>query len=142
MSRPAPVTLRHRPYFGTEDISGEAGHTLEDRSGRCFELSCYALTLGTAPPDSTLVHGSIQGPYRDAERIAHAWVELPNGKVWEPLRHEVYLNFYEYALAMPERRYDIVRARRLTLSTGHWGPWHTPTYRSRDADGIVRGRSR
>jgi hypothetical protein len=123
------ITLNNKPFFGTEEVEGDPS-----RKGRCYELSCYALVFGTAPPNSILVHGSIHGPDDDMERIAHAWLELPNGKVWEPYTHSVYVNWLTFAEPREERRYTRYQAIRMVRQTGTWGAWHDVTWPVRDAD--------
>jgi hypothetical protein len=124
-----PDVLRHKPFFGTEEVEGDSR-----RNGRCYELSCYALLFGSAPRDAILVHGSIHGPKADNERIAHSWLELPNGKVWEPFTRLVYRNWAEYADAREERRYTRAEAARKVKETESWGCWHDTEWPTRDAD--------
>lgn len=126
------------PYFGTEDIDGERALTLSERGGRCFELSAYAIVFGTAPAGSVLVHGSIHGPEAGMQRIGHAWVELPDGTVWEPYYHEIYRNWTEFADARWERKYTAKAARRQIARHGTWGAWHKTAYPTRDHEtGVV-----
>lgn len=126
------------PFFGTEDIDGERALTPNERGGRCYELSAYAVVFGTAPEGSVLVHGSIHGPEAGMQRIGHAWIELPDGTVWEPLYHEIHRDWATYADAREERRYTRRAAMRKIARTGTWGAWHKPTYLTRDHEsGVV-----
>lgn len=124
-----PNVLSYAPYFGSETIEDEPAGTTAERAGRCYELTAYALLFGSAPLGTVLVHGTVQG---NGPRIGHAWLELPDGSVWEPMYHLIYLNWTEYASAVEERRYTSTEARRLIMSSGHWGCWHDTAGVTRD----------
>jgi hypothetical protein len=84
------------------------------RLGRCYELSGL---IALHNPHVTLVHGSIQG--FNYPRIAHAWVELPDGSVWEPVtnkvwHHSIFDGFY-----------------RAEVTVRYRGPCFSRTYRFR-----------
>jgi hypothetical protein len=66
-------------------INPTADLSHRQRLGRCYELSG---TIALHNPHVMLVHGSIQG--FNFPRIAHAWVELPDGSVWEPVTNKVW----------------------------------------------------
>lgn len=115
--------------LGTEHANDEPSAEYEDRLKRCFELACYALVFGDAPAGSRLVHGSWHGPNAE-QRIRHAWLELPDGLIWEPIHAAIYRadQIREYARMWDERTYDKHTASRMTLDWGHYGPWHESRY--------------
>ena len=91
-----------------------------ERLGRCYELA------GREVPGSggTLVHGSIHHVLVN-NRIDHAWIELADGSVWEPISQDVYPPSAFAALFRPTvaGRYSRSEVWSITLETGHWGPW-------------------
>lgn len=118
-------------FFGTRKANGEPSATFDERRHRCFELATYAVVFGTAPEGSLLVHGSWYGPGA-IERIAHAWVELPDGFIWEPITCNVYekTSFEHWTQCWPERTYSKPVAQRLIHETGNYGSWHGSRYPS------------
>ena len=86
---------------------------------------------GTCYPDSwryvmrhtegVLVHGTAISL---GKRINHAWVELPDGTVWEPSSQAILSKERYYALVDPvvEDRYTADEAAHM-LSVGKHGPW-------------------
>lgn len=116
-------------FLGTENASGEPSLTFAQRRNRCYELAGSAVAFGSAPAGSMLVHGSWTGPV-PKERIGHAWVILPGGRVWEPIRHRIYAkdDFYVWTRAWDERTYALPVVRRHLAATGHFGRWHESRY--------------
>lgn len=113
--------------FGTGDVDGPS-LLRDDRKNRCYELSAYALALGSAPADATLFHGSIDGGPDTAGRIGHAWLRLPGGRIWEPISYRVYEpEWIQWAQARPEVGYSCADTRRMIAVSGHYGPWHDPS---------------
>jgi|GEM_PF-2928502 len=103
-------------------INPTADLTHRQRLGRCYELSGL---IALHNPHVTLVHGSIQG--FNFPRIAHAWVELPDGSVWEPVtnkvwHHSIFDGFYRPQVTI---KYDHQAICRLCARYEHWGPWKT-----------------
>jgi hypothetical protein len=103
-------------------INPTADLTHRQRLGRCYELSGL---IALHNPHVTLVHGSIQG--FNFPRIAHAWVELPDGSVWEPVtnkvwHHSIFDGFYRPQVTI---KYDHQAICRLCARYEHWGPWNT-----------------
>lgn len=92
------------------------------RLGRCYELSGL---VALHNPDFTLVHGSIQG--LKFPRIAHAWVELPDGSVWEPVSNKVWNRsiFDGFYRAQVTVKYDHRSMCERCARHEHWGPWET-----------------
>ena len=117
-------------FLGTENASQIPSILFEQRRQRCYELAGYAVAFGTAPAGSLLVHGSWTGPV-PKERIGHAWVLLPDGCVWEPIRARIYADraeFYDWTKAWDERTYALSVVRRNLASSGHFGRWHESRY--------------
>lgn len=116
-------------YLGTEEANDEPSRTFEERLKRCFELATYAVAFGEAGTQSRLVHGSWHGP-KGVERIRHAWVELPNGLIWEPIHAAIFEAdaLRQFAKMWDERTYDHPTTRRLLQASGHYGPWHESRY--------------
>lgn len=129
-----PLGVRH--LLGTEAPGGEAAMTPEERSGRCFELSAYAVGFpGIAPVGTRLVHGSIHGPKEDHVRIGHAWLTLPENLVWEPYTSCIYDRdlWYEFSRAWEEVTMTLMQARMGMHTSGHFGPWHDTRYPTKPA---------
>jgi hypothetical protein len=77
-----------------------------------------------------LVHGFalVGGMARDGLAIPgeHAWLQLPDGRVWDPTENAL-ATAEEYAAAchaMPVREYTKLQAARLASRHGHYGPWY------------------
>ena len=123
-------------YFGTQRASGEPSSTYDDRRTRCFELATYAVVFGSVPEGSLLVHGSWHGPGA-SERIAHAWVELPGGFVWEPITCCVYekASFEHWTACWPEMTYTKAQAQQMVHQSGTYGSWHGSKYPSTPLQG-------
>lgn len=96
---------------------------LEDRIGRCYELS------GNFQVDNqeyTLVHGFITDRIGDTgHTIDHAWVEK-DGEVYDPVLDKSYPTDIYEALTGAEEiiRYEYIKTLNNIQKTGHWGPWH------------------
>lgn len=95
----------------------------KQRLGRCYELTG---NIALHNSGVELVHGTIQGC--GAPRIAHAWVVLPDGSIWEPVTNQVWKKsvFYEFFSAVVRKRYDRQTFLRLAVRHEHWGPWDGP----------------
>jgi hypothetical protein len=120
----APVPVRHT-WMCTDIVDGEQCDTFETRKGRCYELAALAVMLNQVS-GARLVHGSIHNEFHSTiGRIGHAWVLLPDGRVWEPIFGNVYeaeswRNWSDFRI---ERVYPRHRAMRLMSKTEHYGPW-------------------
>jgi hypothetical protein len=100
-------------YFGTG--------RLKTRAHRCYEIAVKALIVrATAPADSLLVHGTL-----GLTGIAHAWLVLPDGYVWDPVYALVFPADVWRSLVEPrdERRYTKMQAAVACSAAGHFGPW-------------------
>lgn len=91
------------------------------RLGRCYELA--GRHVMNARDGSSLVHGSIQGAGNP--RIGHAWVQLPDGAVYDPvLDQEFPADVHAVVFsARTEQVYDLEGVAVETIRSGHWGPW-------------------
>jgi hypothetical protein len=122
-------------YFGTDFLNreDEPAYDYSTRKSRCYELACQALVWGTAPKDSFLIHGSMDGHLPDGiGRIGHAWLELPNGKIWEPIMGDLFESWTDWQIwadAQTERRYTLARVQRYITATRTFGPWQPTKYR-------------
>lgn len=91
------------------------------RLGRCYELS--GRHVMNACDGSRLVHGTIQGAGHP--RIGHAWVEKPDGTVYDPVLDaefpaEIHALVFS---ARVDAVYDLEGVAVQSLRSGHWGPW-------------------
>ena len=92
---------------------------IRKRQGRCYELAYRAMLYETGAEKFTLVHGTIR------DWIGHAWIELGDGRVYDPVLNTYFLAV-EYIAAMravAERRYNHIEAMRMAKH-GNSGPWH------------------
>ena len=94
------------------------------RLGRCYELAGkYVMDAHMRGEECALVHGSIQG--LGFPRIKHAWVELPDGQVHDPVADttmalDEHRAFYS---AEVDCRYTYEDMARNACRSQHWGPW-------------------
>lgn len=93
----------------------------EDRLGDCYPLVGQYMFNHR---DSTMVHGTIQG--YGQPRLEHAWVENPNGTIFEPATGHLMSKEEFTAWANPEKevRYTYDAAVFEMDQSGHWGPWN------------------
>lgn len=114
------VTTQLPELYGTEHL----GTTVDDRLGKCYEIAGYALMIGDAPSDAKLVHGSMHH-VRAPRRIGHAWLELADGRIWEPIGGTFYDPLlWEYLVrGIVSHTYDQSTARARAFETRIWGPW-------------------
>ena len=93
----------------------------KDRLGRCYELAGL-LTIHN--PEVMLVHGSIQN--FNKPRLAHAWVELPDGTKWEPATNQIWSRSSFGAFFHPQvtRKYANRAALEKFLHFETYGPWN------------------
>lgn len=119
-SRFAPI--RKQKVFGQEvNIeSMQDDNEFNRRLGRCYELAGKYAAFNV---DGTLVHGSIEG--MGNPRIGHAWVELKDGTVWEPITDQIWDARVFQAFFNPkvEKRYSSKETNVITMNHKHWGPW-------------------
>jgi hypothetical protein len=88
-------------------------------SGKCYQEALDYLHLHAADwPGARLVHGRAGG-------VAHAWVEFPDGVVFDGVFQRFYRQrpYYAVLAAVVQEVYDAKEATRLMLATGTWGPW-------------------
>ncbi|HVZ65088.1 MAG TPA: hypothetical protein VG936_11000 [Lacunisphaera sp.] len=107
--------------MNAEALTNPTDHlTHKERLGRCYELSGLIVLYN---PDTSLAHGSIQG--LGNPRIAHAWVDLPDGSVWEPATNKVWsrTGFEAFFNPRVSQKYDNRRALEHFAQHETWGPW-------------------
>jgi hypothetical protein len=108
------------------------------RAGRCFELAWRVMAYEPGAERFTLVHGGIlQHRTLSENMIAHAWIELDDGRVYDPVTNK-YMPTGEYAArrrAVVERRYDQREAMRASVEAGgHYGPRHETKFLTEEAE--------
>lgn len=98
----------------------DAGKRFKQRLGKCYELAGHFVSRNH---DCTLVHGSIQG--FDNPRIKHAWVELPDGRIYEAVAGKVIdaVMYDVFFNPIEDQRYDYMATLRATCQHGYWGAW-------------------
>jgi hypothetical protein len=97
----------------------EAHPPIPDRLGDCY-LNAGQIIMDD---DATLIHGVITSDqYGD---VAHAWVELDDGYIYEPSTDAVYHpeDFEKIHAPVELKRYEGEEARIEMISNEHWGPW-------------------
>lgn len=112
-------------FYGTEEVAGASRRTEAERAGRCYELAGYALLLGTAPAEAILVHGSIEG--FGQPRIGHAWLQVAEDGIWEPMQGKLWHPLIWAAIAHPvvEVAYTKRELAEMVSETENWGPWRS-----------------
>jgi len=95
---------------------------LDDREGRCWELAAAKLLSLHSDTAAVLIHGTI---LTTAGRIAHAWVRLADGTIYEPVGQGVYgAELFAWAAkAEIIAEYDVHGMISRMNVTGHIGPW-------------------
>jgi hypothetical protein len=127
-------------------MEGSLGRDLSPRLGRCYELAVKAFvgwdearhTWWTGSPSDdltlpspvTLVHGTWVDPdhvlLQDKHRIGHAWVELSDGYIWEPITGLICepTLFHAFGSTVDVETYSETAARINMVRSQHFGPWH------------------
>lgn len=110
--------------YGTSEIAGKNYEAVQARLALCYMMAGHALVLGTAPQGSKLVHGTIHHVLA-GRSIEHAWLELPDGSVWEPTQGKTWSPLEWGAIFRPRdtTSYTRVEASAKMLETGNYGPW-------------------
>lgn len=95
------------------------------RAHRCFELAARAVISGDPEAvGAKLVHGVI---YAKTGSLAHAWVQLEDGRVYDTTQNRYYQTMREYERmcgAIIERVYTKAETSSLIFAHKHWGAWH------------------
>lgn len=119
-----------------DDPSGKL--EFRQRLGRCYEL---AGRFASHHDGVALIHGSIQG--FGNPRIDHAWVELPDGNVWEPASGQVWDRAVFDVLYHPKvgQRFSHMDVLVNLCRERHWGPWDAPV-RARTKGELKAGQPR
>ena len=103
---------------------------INDRLGRCYELSGRYITDGMFIPNrenAILVHGKLVNPFGVGyAELDHAWIETGE-EVFDPVMDKTIPKEVFYALFKPTiyKRYTREETRRMILKHEHWGPWHS-----------------
>jgi len=114
-------------------LSASGVMTVPRRHCRCYELAYKAMldardgvadfiAPASAAERLTLVHGLF---HHHRQRIPHAWIETPDGHVFDVVTDQrtPLDEYYARMGATIERRYSPKEAARLMLGHGHFGPW-------------------
>lgn len=120
--------------LGTENLDpDEPARDYSERKSRCYELACQALVWGDAPAGSTLIHGSMDGHLPDGlGRIGHAWLEFPDGMIWEPIMGDLFRTWADWQMwsdAITEHTYTLRQVQLLLTQHETYGPWAPTKYR-------------
>jgi hypothetical protein len=98
-----------------------------DCRGHCYEVTMFCLTHHLLDePVLQLVHGTI---YLQGQPLAHAWIEMDGGTVFDPLEQRFFARqgYYQVRQAEPAQVYSRMQAGPHALRTGHCGPWDETT---------------
>jgi hypothetical protein len=111
---------------------------VRNRLGRCYELAGRVMLHEEGSETFTLVHGIVALGF-EGRRIEHAWIELPDGRVYEPVLDEyVEATAFDSRAAPSEcQRYTRMQAARL-IAKHTWGPW---TESERNGVGVRKKRA-
>lgn len=92
-----------------------------EKLGRCYELA--GMFLFGCDDGAKLVHGATFA-FAPAGR-KHAWVVLPNGRIFEPTGKMEWdpTQFEKAFLPKVDNSYDFEAMNRNCQQHGHWGPW-------------------
>ncbi len=116
-----PIIRGTTPY---KKIDDEYYHEwcLEDQTllGTCYP-DAWRYVMQHADDNPILVHGMATGL---SGQHQHAWVELPDGTIWDPAASAVFTKerYFELVKAVGENRYTVEEAA-LMLNVGQHGPW-------------------
>jgi hypothetical protein len=98
---------------------------IRNRQGRCYELAGLAMLIEEGSEAFTLVHGILDLSFLGlSSAYAHAWIELPDGRVYDPNMHSYMPKAEYYSRYKPRRcqRYTRLEMAKLAVRH-HWGPW-------------------
>jgi hypothetical protein len=118
-------------------IEAEARETfgtgrLPRRWRRCYEIAGMSMLRRHLPNGSVLVHGNaimVERGYNAWLSVFrdHAWIELPDGRVWDPVTCEIWAADEWERCARPtvHARYSKLESAKLFLRVGY-GPESSP----------------
>lgn len=108
----------------------------KQRLTRCYELAALAFVVATrvSPEDyvehdlpfpETLVHGWWSSPETRQAPIAHAWVVLSDGRIWEPISSLIFdaAAFAEFTQPFDQVTYTLREAIANMVRHDHYGRW-------------------
>ena len=115
----------HYPYpqYVVETPVEDPEVVMQPQTGTCYQDAFRYLK---EHEDATLVHGTAQHITREGiGRTGHAWVELPDGTIWEP-ENKLIITKEQFEISKPEviKRYNFTAAAIEILKHSHYGPWH------------------
>ncbi len=89
-------------------------------TGTCYH-DAWQYVMRHAEAQPVLVHGTAVG---FSGRVGHAWVELPDGTVWDPAGQAIFAieRYYQLVNPIVEDRYTVDEAATM-LNVGWHGPW-------------------
>jgi len=95
------------------------------RDGRCYELALTVMLNEPGAEQFTLVHGTVRSlSYDPPLRIGHAWIELGDGRIYDPAadRYEPPKRWWKQARV--QHRYGRSDVAHLVAMFAHNGPWN------------------
>jgi len=92
-----------------------------EKLGECYERA--GMFMFTSDDGAKLVHGATF-TFQSAGR-KHAWVVLPNGRIWEPTGKMEWdpAKFERAFRPQIHNSYEFEAMNRNSQQHGHWGPW-------------------
>jgi hypothetical protein len=100
---------------------------IRKRHGRCYELAGLAMLYERGSEEFVLAHGKVNFADGPDGRMAHAWIILPDGRVYDPVLNKYYASQDEYRLrhgAVVEVSYTHKEFCAAMVKAKHSGPWH------------------
>jgi hypothetical protein len=96
------------------------------RQGRCLELAWKVIAWESGGKRWFLIHGGIAQHPLSENIIGHAWIELDDGRVYDPVLDKFMTKdaYMIHRRAVIERCYSLDEALRLVVEARHYGPWH------------------
>jgi hypothetical protein len=103
---------------------------IPNRIGRCYELCGMVMINEPDAKRFKLVHGRITPPTPSIHgfegRIFHAWIELPDGRVYDTTYDQYYdqADYRRRFKAVPIAVYrGARRVAQMLIRHNHYGPW-------------------
>jgi hypothetical protein len=99
---------------------------IRNRSKRCYELAAMVMMSEPGAEHFTLVHGRTGLRGGDIPSRKHAWIELNDGQIYDPVLDQ-YMNMADYVVLNGvveiDDRYTQMEAALVMANTNHSGPW-------------------
>ena len=109
-----------------EHADMESLKQVRNRRGRCYELTWRAMLEEEGSEAFVLVHGTLAASLLGLwDAYGHAWIELPDGRVYDPTLNEYApkAEYYDWYKPSDCQRYSRTQAMELAAHVGHYGPW-------------------